>query len=129
VEYLFLIGRLLYGGFFLVSGLDHFRKLGTMAPYAAAKGVPAPKLAVTGSGTLIILGGLSIILGFRPEWGVLLLSLFLVPTSFSMHSFWADTDPQMRQHNLINFTKNIALLGAAWMILLIPTPWAMSVGG
>lgn len=129
MEYLFLVGRVLYGGFFVMSGLDHFRKVGMMAPYAAMKGVPAPKLAVTGSGALILLGGLSIILGFRPEWGVLLISLFLIPVTFTLHNFWADTDPQMRQGNLVNFKKNIALLGAAWMFLMIPTPWAMSVVG
>ncbi len=127
MEYLFLVGRILYGGFFLLSGIDHFRKTDMMAPYAASKHVPSPKLAILGSGTLIVLGGLSMILGYKPEWGVVAISLFLIPVSFSMHNFWADTDPQMRQNNLTNFKKNIALLGAAWMILLIPEPWVLSV--
>ncbi len=100
-----------------------------MAPYAASKHVPSPKLAVMGSGLLIILGGLSMILGYRPAIGVVLISLFLIPVSFSMHSFWADTDPGARQGNLVNFKKNIALLGAAWMMLLVPTPWPLSLGG
>ena len=124
---LFLIGRILYGGFFLLSGIGHLRNAERMAPYARSKGVPSPKLAVLGSGVLIILGGLSILLGLYPHWGVLLISLFLIPTTLMMHSFWADTDPNARQGNLTHFKKNVALLGAAWMFLLIPQPWPWSL--
>jgi len=28
---------------------------------------------------------------------------------------------------MTNFKKNIALLGAAWMLLLIPQPWPLSL--
>ena len=44
MQYLFLAGRVLYGGFFLLAGIDHFRHVGMMTPYAAAKGIPAPRL-------------------------------------------------------------------------------------
>ena len=124
---LFLLGRILYGGFFLLSGIGHLRNVERMASYAQSRGVPSPKLAVLGSGILIILGGLSILLGFYPDWGVLLISLFLIPTTLLMHSFWSDTDPNARQGNLTNFKKNVALLGAAWMFLLIPQPWPWSL--
>lgn len=126
-QYLFLAGRVLYGGFFLLAGIDHFRHVGMMTPYAASKGIPAPRLGVLGSGLLLILGGLSILLGVRPAWGVLFLTLFLLPTSFLMHNYWAATDPSVRQMDQTNFKKNIALLGAAWMLLLIPQPWPLSL--
>jgi hypothetical protein len=45
-----------------------------------------------------------------------------------MHNYWADTDPQMRQANEIQFHKNLALLGAALMLLAIPEPWVLSLG-
>lgn len=128
MQYLFLAGRVLYGGFFLLAGIHHFRHVNMMAPYAGAKGIPAPRLGVLGSGVVLILGGLSVLLGICPTWGALLLTIFLVPTSFLMHNYWADTDPSMRQMNATNFRKNIALLGAAWMILLIPQPWPLSLG-
>jgi putative oxidoreductase len=128
MQYLFLAGRLLYGGFFLLAGIDHYRHVAMMAPYAASKGLPVPRLAVLGSGLLIVLGGLSILLGVRPTWGVLLLSIFLVPTSFLMHNYWTATDPAARMLDMTNFKKNIALLGAGWMLLLIPQPWPMSLG-
>jgi len=128
MDYLFLVGRVLYGGFFLVSGLNHFSQLNAMVPYAASKGVPAPKLAVLGSGLLAFLGGLSILLGLWPRAGVLLLAIFLLPVTFGMHNYWADRDPQTRQMNQVQFHKNMALLGAALMLLMIPEPWVLSLG-
>ncbi|PYP17308.1 MAG: DoxX family protein [Gemmatimonadetes bacterium] len=124
---LFLAGRVLYGGFFLLAGIDHFRHVGMLTPYAAAKGVPAPRLGVLGSGVVLILGGASVLLGIRPTWGVLLLTVFLLPTSFMIHNYWAVTDPAARQMDAVMFKKNMALLGAAWMLLLIPQPWPLSL--
>ncbi len=86
MAYVFVAGRVLYGGFFLLAGIDHFRRVDMMTPYAAAKGIAAPRLGVLGSGLLLVLGGLSMLLGVRPTWGVVLLTLFLVPTSFLMHN-------------------------------------------
>jgi uncharacterized membrane protein YphA (DoxX/SURF4 family) len=127
MEYLFLAGRVLYGGFFLLAGIDHFRRVDMMTPYAAAKRIPAPRLGVLGSGVVLVLGGLSMLLGVRPTWGVLLLTVLLVPTSFLMHNYWTITDPAARQHDAVSFKKNFALLGAAWMLLVIPQPWPWSL--
>jgi uncharacterized membrane protein YphA (DoxX/SURF4 family) len=128
MQYLFLLGRILFGGFFLVNAYRHFTMVSGMAPYAASKGIPSPRLAILGSGLLLLLGGLSMLLGIRPTWGVVFLALFLLPVSLTMHNYWADKDPQMRQANQINFHKNVALLGAAIMLLAIPQPWPLSLG-
>jgi putative oxidoreductase len=127
MAYLFLAGRVLYGGFFLLAGIDQFRRVEMMTAYTGAKGIPAPRLAVLGSGVVLVLGGLSALLGVRPTWGVLLVTIFLVPASFLMHNYWAATDPAARQLDMTNFKKNIALLGASWMLLLIPQPWPLSL--
>jgi uncharacterized membrane protein YphA (DoxX/SURF4 family) len=126
VPYIFLAGRILYGGFFALAGFDHFRRVALMVPYTASKGVPAPKLAILGSGALIMLAGLSIVLGYRPSWAVLLLTVFLLPVTFLMHNFWAASNPQVQQIDRVNFKKNVALLGAAWMLLAVPQPWPLS---
>ncbi|HEV8454492.1 MAG TPA: DoxX family protein [Gemmatimonadales bacterium] len=128
MDYLFLLGRILFGGFFLVNAFRHFTGVSAMAPYAASKGVPLPQLAILASGVLLALGGLSILLGVRPKWGILFLAMFLIPVSFAMHNYWTDRDPQTRQANEINFHKNLALLGAALMLLAIPEPWLLSLG-
>jgi putative oxidoreductase len=123
VSYLFLAGRLFFGGFFIVSGLRHFIQLPAMAAYAKSKRVPAPRLGVLGSGSLALLGGLSVALGAWPRYGVVLLVVFLVPVSLMMHNYWADADPQTRESNQVHFMKNLAMMGAALMFLAIPEPW------
>lgn len=128
MEYVFVAGRVLFGGFFIFSGIRHFQMLGLMAGFVGAKGFPAPKPSVVVSGLLIIAGGLSMVFGFRPVWGVVCITLFLVPVTLVMHNYWKDTDPMGRINNQVNFLKNVALLGAAWMMLAIPQPWAMSIG-
>ena len=124
----YLAGRALLGGFFIVSGARHFQHLAMMAGFTGSKGVPSPRLAVQVSGLMIILGGLSILLGIRPHWGIGLVSAFLLPVTLLMHQYWKHTDPMMRINDQVNFMKNVAILGASWMLLMIDQPWPMSLG-
>ena len=57
---------------------------------------------------------------------MLCIVVFLVPVTFMMHAYWQETDPMQRINQRVNFQKNIALLGAALMLLMIPRPWALS---
>jgi putative oxidoreductase len=127
-DIIFLIGRILVAVIFLMSAMNHLFKVGTMSAYAKSKGVPAPSLAVAGSGVLILLGALSILLGFHPTIGALLMAIFLLGVTFGMHNFWAVQDPQARQVEMINFLKNTALLGFVLMTVMIPRPWPFSIG-
>lgn len=99
-----------------------------MAGYAKSKGVPASALAVGGSGVLLFLGGLSLLLGYHPTIGVGLLVIFLLAASFGIHNFWTVQDQQAKQGEMINFLKNIAILGLLLMTLAIPQPWLKSLG-
>lgn len=128
MEYAFLLGRILLGGFFVNNAYNHFANADAMSSYAGSRKVPAPRAAVLGSGVLLLIGGLSILLGYRPVIGIAALVLFLVPVSFWMHNFWKVTDPMLRMSEMINFSKNIAILGAILMLLLIPRPWPLSLG-
>lgn len=72
----FLIGRMLFGGFFLYSGINHLRNHESMVPHAGAKGVPAPETAVALSAVPLIVGGTSLLLGVKPKWGEASILLF-----------------------------------------------------
>lgn len=128
MDVLFLIGRILYSLIFLMSGFGHFAQLEQMAQYVQSKGVPAPKPATAGSGVLLLLGGLSVLLGFYPTIGLILLIVFLVPTTLIMHNFWVVEDPMQRQMEMVNFLKNLALLGTA-LALLTVREWPLGLGG
>ncbi len=107
------LGRAAFGGFFLYNGINHFRDSGNLEGYAASKGVECPPLAVKGSGALLIASGLSLMLGIRPRLGALGTVLFLGAVSPKMHDFWNQHDPAQKQNEMIHFSKNMALLGAA----------------
>ena len=92
----FLVGRIIAGGFFLMNGFNHFAQLNMMTGYAKSKGIPAPALAVGGSGVLLFLGGLSLLLGYHPTIGAALLVIFLLGVSFGMHNFWTVQDQQAK---------------------------------
>jgi len=123
----FYTGRLLLGGYFIMGGFNHFKMLDMMSGYAQSKGVPSPKAAVAFSGVLLWIGGLSILLGIFPTVGALALVLFLVPVTLMMHAFWKVQDAQMKMGETVNFMKNVALLGAALLLLSIPQPWSTSL--
>ncbi|MBI1960778.1 MAG: DoxX family protein [Candidatus Liptonbacteria bacterium] len=121
-----IIGRILFGGYFLMSGIRHFMNADMLSGYAASKGVPAPRAAVYGSGALLVIGGLGVLSGMYVAWAVAALALFFVPVSFMMHAFWS-VEPSQRMGESVNFLKNMALLGAALMLLAIPEPWAYAL--
>jgi putative oxidoreductase len=124
----FLVGRIIAGCFFLMNGFNHFAQLNMMTGYAKSKGIPAPALAVGGSGVFLFLGGLSLLLGYHPTIGAALLVIFLLGASFGIHNFWTVQDQQAKQGEMVNFLKNMAILGLLLMTLAIPRPWLMSLG-
>lgn len=122
----FLIGRLVFGGFFLYNGVNHLRKREQMKPYVASKNVPMPDAAVTVSGIALILGGASILLGVKPKMGAAAVAAFLASVTPIMHDYWnAPSEQQMNE--TINFTKNMALLGGAMALMGVEEPWPVSV--
>lgn len=110
-----MIGRVLFGGFFLYHGINHLKHTEALAQYAGAKNVPNPEKAVMASGIAMLAGGASLILGVKPRFGVLPIAGFLAVASPMMHDFW-NAGPEAKQNEMIHFSKNIALLGAALML-------------
>ncbi len=117
MDFLVLIGRILFVPLFLSSAVGHLTQSKGMAGYAASKGVPLPQAAVVASGAFMLVGALSVLLGVWPDAGALLLALFLIPTAVLMHPFWKEDDAGTRQSEMIQFNKDLALGGAALMLL------------
>ena len=124
----FLVGRIIVGIYYTFSGFNHFMNLGSMDQYAQAKGVPLPEISVVLTGILLLVGGITILLGYYPEIGVLSLVIFFIPVTFIMHNFWVETDAQAKMMQMVQFMKNMGLMGSALMLLAINKPWAYSVG-
>jgi putative oxidoreductase len=111
------LGRLVVGGFFLYNGFNHVTNVDALAGYAAAKKTPNPRLDVEITGALMLASGASLALGIRPRLGAAGVIAFLAAVTPMMHDFWTQTDPGQRQAEMVNFSKNIALMGAALALL------------
>lgn len=114
---IFLIGRIMFGGYFVMMGFNHFKNNKMLAGYAASKGVPSPSLAVYVSGLMIFFGGVGIISNMYPTVSLVLIIAFLVPVSFMIHSYWKNSDPMAKMADMTHFFKNMALIGAALMLI------------
>ena len=101
----FLVGRIIFGGYWLMASFNHFKNLNYMSEYAKAKGTPSPKLAVAGTGVILLVGGLSMLLGVYPVIGIILLIIFLLGVSFQMRNCWTVANAQTKQIDMINSRK------------------------
>jgi uncharacterized membrane protein YphA (DoxX/SURF4 family) len=125
----FLLGRILFGGVLAFMGLNHFLQREQMSGYADAKGLPAPGVAVLGSGALLVGGGLGIVLGAFPVLAAAGLAAFLVLSAVAMHDFWTVEDPESQQQEMTDFLKNVALAGGALVLLAVGgAAWPLAVG-
>src|SRR5579864_2015143 len=98
---LFLIGRLLFGGFFLYNGINHFKQRKQLGQYAGSKNVPMAEAVVASTGVVLIAGGTSILLGVKPKLGTAAIAGFLAGVSPVMHNFWSVQEPGQRLNEMI----------------------------
>ena len=127
MEIVLLVGRIVFGGFFIMSGINHFQNLGMMSGFAKSKNVPFPEPAVIVSGVMLVVGGASVVLGILPVVGLIVLTLFLLFTLVTMHNFWTLQDPQQRAADQIHFLKNVALIGSSLALMYGASDWVLTI--
>src|SRR5262249_39860485 len=116
-SYLVLIGRQLFAMIFMLASAGHFTP--AKIALAAEHGVPMATVLVPISGVIALLGGLSVLFGYRAPIGGLLLVVFLVPVTLFMHNFWAAPDTAMFRVQLIQFVRNLVLLACACQVMRV----------
>jgi putative oxidoreductase len=115
----FLIGRILFSLIFIIKAFSHFTPQAIQ--HAEYMGVPAATVLVPLAGLIALVGGLSVILGYRGRIGAWILVAFLVVTAFGMHRFWQEPNGYRMLMNHFCFWKNISMIGAALMITYFGT--------
>ena len=114
-SYLVLVGRQLFAVIFVLASAGHLTP--EKIVLAAEHGVPMPAVLVPISGVIALLGGLSVLFGYRARLGGCLLVVFLVPVTLFMHNFWAAPDIAMFRSQLFLFARNLVLLGCACQLV------------
>ncbi len=116
MDIIVLVGRVLFAFLFAFSAFGHFAKPDMYVGYMKSKGVPAPALMNFATGAVLAFGSISVLFGIWGDLGSLLLIAFLVPSAFLIHNFWTVEDPMAKGGEQAQFSKNIALAGAALML-------------
>jgi putative oxidoreductase len=119
LDAILIIGRILFGALFLLSGIGHFAKLEAMVGYAKYKKLPAAKFGVLISGLFFLIGGIYIILGLWVDLGALLLAITLILAAFIFHNFWKESDATAKMNEQIAFNKDLSLAGAALILFAL----------
>ena len=102
-----LLGRLLLGTIFVVSGIFKLTNPAGTAALMAHQGIPLSGLLVWVTILVEVGGGLALIAGVYGQLAALVLFLFLIPVTLAFH-----TGPK----DQINFSKNLAIMGGLLMV-------------
>ncbi|MEZ6128569.1 MAG: DoxX family protein [Planctomycetaceae bacterium] len=113
-----VLGRIMIATIFLLSAVGNkIPRFSDVAGYMGSEGVPMPQFMLVGAIIFLIIGSLSIIVGYKARIGAGLLFIFLVLATWFFHDFWTFEDAAEKQQQMISFMKNLSLMGT--MIFLM----------
>jgi putative oxidoreductase len=110
---IWLIGRLIIGGLFLMSGTQKLTGLDQFAALLVREGIPdsfAAVLAPVAAGAETA-GGFFIAIGLATNWASLLMIAFTICAAFVSHRFW-EAQGEMASIQEAHFLKNMMIVGA-----------------
>jgi putative oxidoreductase len=111
-----LVGRLLIGAIFLLSGFAKLTDTSGTVAHMEAAGLPYASTLAIIAGIAELAGGASLVFGFLTRIGALGLILFMIPTTIIFHGFWSFEGAE-QQAQMINFMKNLAIIGGLALII------------
>jgi putative oxidoreductase len=122
-----VLGRVLLATIFFMSAAGNkIPNFNTVVGYMETAGVPAAPFVLVGAIVFLIAGSVSLVLGYRARLGAGLLLVFLVLATYYFHGFWRIADPQAQQEQVIQFMKNLSIMGAMLFIIANGSgPWSL----
>jgi putative oxidoreductase len=123
-----LTGRVLLGAIFLLSALGNkIPNFSKVAGYMGSVGMPAPELMLVGAIVFLLVGGVSLVLGWQARLGSVLLLVFLALATYYFHPFWK-MEGMDAQNHMAHAMKNLSIAGAL-LFIVANGPGAWSVDG
>lgn len=111
MKYVALAARICLCLIFLKAGISHLLGFTPTVEMMADNGLPIPNILLAFTVIFQILGGLSLLLGFKVRLGSILLIIFLIPATLVFHN------PIVDPSQLNDFLKNIGLIGGLLMVI------------
>jgi putative oxidoreductase len=112
-----LVGRLALAWFFLSEVYTRAGAWEANVSLMALKQIPAPPFLFALAILVMVLGGLSLLLGFHARHGAMLLFGFTAVSSVLMHDYWHITEAAARAADYEIFARNIAVAGGLLMVI------------
>lgn len=116
IPFAVLIGRILLSLIFVMSSANKIMNFTATAEEMTSEGVPASSFVLIIAIAMELAGGLMVLLGWKGRVGATVLLLFLIPVTFVYHDFWT-YEGQERQMQMINFMKNLSIMGGLTFLL------------
>lgn len=111
MKYLPLAARICLCIIFINSGIGKIFGFAGTAEMMSGQGLPIPNILLIFTIAFQLLGGLSLLFGYKVKIGSLLLILFLIPATLVFHNPIGNPD------ELNSFLKNIGLIGGLLMTM------------
>jgi putative oxidoreductase len=112
-----LVGRLLIGSLFLVTGVRKLMGVAAAAGYFTKLGFPAADVLVWVAIAIEIGGGALLVLGWQTRRVAWLLIAFVAIATFMAHRFW-QFDASQYANQLNHFMKNVAIVGGLLYVVV-----------
>lgn len=109
-SFIMFLARLCIAATFILAGISKFINFDATMAYMTSKGMTLVPLFLFGAAFVEILGGLSLVFGYKTRLGAAILLLFLIPTTYIFHDFW-NLNGADRAAQQIEFFKNLAIFG------------------
>ncbi len=109
-----ILTRTAISAIFIWSGLNKLLNQTETIAYIEYQGLPFPVLAMWGAAGLELVGGLSLIVGYRLLIAAAALAVFSLMTALIFHRAIGD------ENQLVHFMKNISMAGGLFSICLSP---------
>ena len=110
------VGRVIFGGFFLIAGLRNFLHFGERRESPTNYGWPLPAVLLAAGFAVQLLGGLGLIFDISTVWAALALIVFLVAATALYHNLFLFKGKERDPHLYLTLV-NITLAGGLLMII------------
>ncbi len=111
MKYIPLAARICLCSIFIKAGIGKILGYSSTVEMMANKGLPIPDILLLFTIAFQLLGGLSLLLGYKVKVGSILLILFLIPATLVFHN------PLVDPNEINSFLKNIGLIGGLLMVI------------
>lgn len=111
MKYLPLAARICLCLIFFKAGISHLLGFNSTVEMMTDQGLPIANILLLLTIVFQLLGGVSLLLGYKVKIGSVLLILFLIPATLVFHNPLADPN------EINNFLKNIGLIGGLLMVI------------